>query len=264
MGILATLTVVVLKCYRKDYGGFAPFFVNAGPQALLVVREPSQIRRVLAAADTPKPMRVHTDALDKLFGLPQLALVPYTVKNVSQMDKAALENAYINLPKKYLTGTLLSTSIDTYVSILSKNMNNKMFQAGSWTQIEDIWSFFQQVITRCTLESLFGSDLFKQYPSVVRDYWEFADAAEGFIPGLPRYWVPSAASQARDRLLRGIEKWLKANHSGSDFARTAEEDPAWDGFKGSEFLQERDIAVASLQGMDVTARAAEMLSIMHE
>lgn len=148
--------------------------------------------------------------------------------------------------------------------MLSENMNNKMFQVGSWTLIEDTWSFFRQVVTRCTLESLFGSDLFKQYPGVVRDYCEFADAIEGFVPGLPRYWVPSAGLQAQGRLLEGIEKWLKANHSGSEFARIADEDPDWDENLGSKFIQERDAEIACLNGMNPKARAAEMLSIIHE
>jgi hypothetical protein len=201
---------------------------------------------------------------DKLYGSPLKALDYYAGKGVSEEDKAILAHAHVTLTHKYLTGISLSGYVECYISTLSDDLNNKMFQVGSWTQIEDSWVFLRQVITRCNLVSLFGKDLLKQYPGVVKDYWEFADAIEGFIPGLPRYWVPGAASKVRERLHQGIEKWLKANHSGSEFARIAVDDPAMDDLKGSKFIQERDYVLAKLECMDSRARAAEMLSIMHE
>jgi hypothetical protein len=256
--------VVVLTINSKDYGDSAPFFVNAGPQALLVVRKPSQVEKILTVSAATTTTQSQYEAFDKLFGSPKAALEMYSGGDVSELEAAALKEAHVVLTQKHLTSTSLSTSLETYVSILSENLDNKMFQPGSWTQIDDSWSFFQQIITRCTLGFLFGSDLFKQYPGIVRDYWEFADAVEGFIPGLPRYWVPSATVPVRERLLRGIEKWLRANHSGTEFTRVAEEDPIWDELKGLKFVQERDNVLARLERIDVNARAAEMLSIIHE
>ncbi|KAH8722568.1 cytochrome P450 [Phaeosphaeriaceae sp. PMI808] len=248
----------------KDYGEFSPFFVNAGPQSFLVLRDPSHLKKALLE---PKATALNASSLerfDKMFGSTKVALDLYARKNISETDDSALEYAHTTLTQKYLTGASLSANMETYISILSKNLHNKMFQVGSWTQIEDTWSFFKQVITRCILESLFGGDLFKQYPGIVKDYWEFADAIEGFIPGLPRYWVSSAASQVQVRLLQGLEKWLKANHSGSEFARIADEDPTWDNTKGSKFIQERDDVLAKIECMDLRARAAEMLAIIHD
>jgi hypothetical protein len=204
------------------------------------------------------------EVFDKLYGSPQTALDLYAGKSASKKDGDALEHAHVTVTQKHLSGVSLSTNVEKYMSILSRNLNDKMFQVGSWTQIEDAWSFLRQVVTRCSLVSLLGTDLLKQYPGVVKDYWEFADAIEGFIPGLPRYWVPGAAAQVQERLLQGIEKWLKANHSGSEFARIADEDPIWDDFRGSKFVQERDDVLARIEGMDMRARAAEILSIMHE
>jgi hypothetical protein len=204
------------------------------------------------------------EVFDKIHGAPQVALDLYALKGVSEMDKHALMRAHVDLTKEHLSGRSLSKNVEIYVSILSNNLNDKMFQVGSWTQIEDSWSFLQQVITRCILTSLFGTDLFKQYPGVIKDYWQFADAVEGFVPGMPRYWVPGAASPVRDRLHEGIEKWLKANHGGSEFARITDEDPTWDSLRGSKFIQERDDVLAKIEGMDMKARTAEMLGIMHE
>jgi hypothetical protein len=256
--------VLLLTKSRKEYGDFTPFFVNAGPQPLLILRDPKHIEKALAGLWAVTPGTARLEVFDKLYGSPQKSLDYYAGRGVSEEEKAIVEYAHVKLTQKYLTGLSLSANVENYITILSENLNDKMFQVGSWTQIEDSWVFLRQVLTRCSLVSLFGKDLFKQYPSVVKDCWEFADAVEGFIPGLPRYWVPGAASQVQQRLHQGIEKWLKANHSGSEFARIAEDDPDFDDLKGSKFIQERDHVLAKLEGMDTKARAAEMLSIMHE
>jgi hypothetical protein len=249
---------------RKNYGDLVPFFIKAGPQPLLIVRHPVHVEKVLTASKRSTFPAALIETFDKLYGSSPAVLRKYAGKGASEADKAALASAHFTVAQKYLTGEPLSAFVETYISIMSSNLNNKMFQVGTWTQIENSWEFLRQVVTRCILESLLGTDIFKQYPGVIRDYWAFADAMDGFIPGLPRYWVPSAALQARDRLLQGIEKWLKANHSGSEFARIGDEDPWWDSLKGSKFVQERDDLLAKVKGMDMKSRAAEMLSIIHQ
>lgn len=248
---------------RKQYKGTAPFLVYAGPQPFLVVHDPNQIEKIVKASQSNHRNPARIEVLDKIYGSPQSALGLYAVKASSDADKPALDHVLLGLIEKHFTGATLIVNIENYITIISTSLNDKMFQVGSWTQIEDAWSFLRQVFTRCILTSLFGSDLFKQYPGLIKDYWEFADAIDGFIPGLPRYWVPGHAVQIRERLSRGIEKWLKANHSGSDFARTADEDPLWDEFKGSKFVQERDNELVKIEGLDTQARVAEMLSIIH-
>lgn len=219
---------------------------------------------VCAAIQASTPATSRLEVFDKLYGSPPAALDLYAGKVGSEADRSALDYAHVTLCQRHLTGSTLFTNVETYVATLSANLNNKMFQVGSWTQIEDTWVFFQLVATRCLLVSLFGLDLVKQYPGVLKDYWEFADAIEGFIPGLPRYWVPGAAAQVLERLHQGIERWLKANLSGSESARIADEDPTWDEYKGSKFIQERDHVLKGIETIDTRARAAEILSIMHE
>lgn len=247
---------------RKVYKDDDPFFIFAGPQPFLIVRDPDHVRKIVKASQSDLHNVARLETFDKLYASPQSALDLYAGKG-SEADLAALKDVHLALTKKYLTGAPLSANIESYIAVLSSNLNDKMFQTGSWTQIEDTWSFLQQVFTRCVLTSLFGSDLFKQYPNIVKDYWAFVEAIEGFLPGLPRYWVPGAAAQIQERLHRGIEKWLKANHSGSEFARIADEDPVLNDLKGSKFVQERDDRLAKIDGIDLKARAAEMLSIIH-
>ncbi|KAH4049417.1 hypothetical protein HBI25_095670 [Parastagonospora nodorum] len=248
----------------QDYGEFGPFFVNAGPQSFLIVRDPKHVDKVCNASRQITPTAFHLELFDKVYGLPAAALNLYAGKTGLEADIKDLQYAHVALTEKHFTGAMLLNNAETYVSILSQNLHDKMFQVGSWTQIEDTWAFFRQVVTRCILVSIFGLDLFKQYPNVMKDYLEFSDTIEGFVPGLPRYWVPGAAIQARDRLLLGIQKWLRANLGGSESARIADEDPTWDAMKGSKFFQERNHVLSNIDVLDMKARATEALSIMHD
>ena len=178
------------------------------------------------------------------------------------VDKAEIEIARGVSMRKYLEGSTLTTVINLYAYILSRNMNDKMFQVGSWTQIEDAWSFFQQVLTRCSMEALFGSTIFKQYPGLIKDYWKFEDAIQGFLPVLPWFATPRPYKEPLDRLCQGVEKWLSVNHSGTEFAKTGSDDADWDEHRGSKFIQERDDIVAKAM-LPLEIRTAEMLDIMH-
>jgi hypothetical protein len=223
----------------------------------VVLRDPAHVKKVATASKLRTSQESHINEV--IFGPSKTGPSRANAKNANnELD----EHARTALAQKYLTGPSLTTMVDHYVSILSRNLNDKMFQRGSWTQIEDFWSFFEQVLTRCSIETHFGSAIFKQYPGLIKDFWKFEDAIDSFIPGMPQLLVLTAHTEPRNRLLQGIGKWLKANHSGSEFAKITAEDPDWDEYKGSKFVQERDDVLAKTS-LDVEARAAEMLSVMH-
>lgn len=198
-----------------------------------------------------------------MFGSPKTALNLYAGEGFAEQDRKAIEYAHTVLLQKHLTGTSLADLMDIYVSNLSRNLNDKMFQIKFWTQIEDFWSFFQQVVTRCTIETFFGSAILKEHPALLKEYWKYDDAVDGYVPGMSRLLMSTTYEGPRDQLLEGIRKWLKTNHSGSDFAKISEEDPIWDEHKGLKFVQERDDVIAKIEGIDLKARAAEILSVMY-
>ncbi|RYN39106.1 hypothetical protein AA0112_g3732 [Alternaria arborescens] len=243
----------------KDYGSFAPFAVKAGLQPFIVLRDPEQMKQAIQAYEKRNPVITGKNMYEIILGSPQAVANLYTNAAV---DQGAIERARIASTQKYLEGESLRTLTDLYAATLSRNLNNKMFQVGSWTQIEDSWSFFQQVLTRCSMETLFGSAIFKQYSGLIKDYWKFEDAIEGFVPGMPWFTNSTAYREPRDRLYKGVEKWLKANHSGTEFAKIGSDDMDWDEHKGSKFIQERDDLLAKAP-LPLEARTAEMLDIMH-
>ncbi|KAH7386034.1 cytochrome P450 [Pyrenochaeta sp. MPI-SDFR-AT-0127] len=246
----------------EQYGNFAPFVVKAGSRSLVILRDPRHLNKILQAPTQLTSVTSDVEMAQKLFGAPKNLLSFYGRGGGGNAGREAVSYAHLSVPQKHLTGTPLSAVTDVYISILSANLNDKMFQIDSWTQIEDFLSFFQQVITRCSVATLFGSEIFKQYPSVVKDYQKFADAIDSFGPGLPRFIVSTAYEGHRDQLLQGIEKWLKVNHSGSEFAKIGDEDPLWDEHKGSKYIQERDNTFAKVDDFDLKDRAAEILGVM--
>jgi hypothetical protein len=249
----------VLTSPSKDYGSFAPFAVKAGLQPFIVLRDPEQMKKAIQVYEQQNPIRTGKNMHEIILGSSQAVASMYANAAV---DKKAMERARIASTRKYLEGDSLKVVIDLYAAILSRNLNDKMFQVGTWTQIEDVWSFFQQVLTRCSMETLFGSAIFKQYPGLVKDYWKFEDAIEGFVPGMPWFTNSTAYKDPRDRLFKGIGKWLKANHSGTEFAKIGSDDADWDEHKGSKFIQERDDLLVKAP-LPFEARTADMLDIMH-
>ena len=238
----------MLTFVSNEYGGFAPFTVKVGLRSFVVLRDPEHVRRAAKASEVlfqgPKTTRE------------EKKLVASLVDTDGQTNSSPH-----GLPiEKYLTGAPLTNLCELYASKLSSNMNDKMFQTDSWTQIEDFWSFFQQVLTRCSIETLFGSAIFRQYPGLTKDYWKYQDAAEGHSLHMPYPLEPKEHKEHLEKLLAGVEKWFKTNHSGSEFAQVGSEDPDWDEHKGSKFIQESDDGFARVSSE--RERAMALFKIM--
>lgn len=245
-----------MEAYSKDYGAFSPFKVRAGLRSYTILRDPTHISRVLNASEHLTATESKNEVTRKLFGSPR-----------------AKENTHFNKPVLELTSLLfsdatLAVTTDAYISLFSTNMHDKMFQYDTWTRIEDLWSFLQLVLLRCTLDALFGSKLLKQYPRMVRDYREFDAAIEGFIPGMPRSMI-SGASKSRDRMDQGLKGWLTtlkldhyANHSSD---ATVAGGSTWSETTGLEFIRERYRAckVSDDEQVNLKARVAEVLGLIH-
>ena len=244
-----------MKCYAdekpsKDYGTFAPFKVGAGPRSYVILRDPIHMKRVLDAPEHLDTTAARLELFDKLFGSPEAA---GTHKECGTRALARMTC--------HFSDTTLASINDAYIAILSANMHDKMFQFDSWTRIEDLWSFFQLVLLRCTLMTFFGSALLKQYPRILRDYLDFDAAVEGFVYGMPRIMI-STATKPRGRLYQGIMSWLSSNPVGSEHASSAEDELVWDEQQGLRSVHKYVNGHKDLQP-DNKAKAAEILSILH-
>ncbi|KAF1359708.1 cytochrome P450 [Lizonia empirigonia] len=233
----------------KDYGDFAPFKVRAGPHTYVVLRDAVQMKRVLEASEHMSATPTRVEMVEKLFGSPRAAN-QVTISEAGSRDDAAF----------HLSDSDLASITKAYISVLSSNMHDKMFQLDTWTGIEDLWSFLQLVILRCTSDTLFGSALLKQYPRMVRDYLEFNTAIEGFVHGMPSIML-FASTKSRDCLHQGIGNWLKAKSPAFDIADV----PEWDQNMGSRFVRKHYNACQTDEDGQISlgSRAAEVLRIIH-
>lgn len=209
------------------------------------------------------------DALDKLFGSPAAADQFRWGPAHTGRDSEAEENED---SKFRIPDSSLAAATDAYISIISANMHDKMFQFDSWTRIEDFWSFLQLVLLRCTLNALFGSSLLKDYPRLVRDYLTFDEAVEGYMYSTPSIMMRSAGS-SRDRLHRGIRSWIKSTWEDSrktdlfTESRSTKIDPVFDEATGLSFIRKHYDNCYHLmdkfQSLKYQAMAADVLGMIH-
>jgi hypothetical protein len=202
-------------------------------QSYVVLRDPIHLSRVLDAPEHLTAKVTKAEALDKIFGSSTAG------KHFAKDDTFSQDE------------TALAAATEEYITILSANMHDKMFQYDTWTSIEDLWSFLQLVLLRCTLETLFGPTLLKKYPRMVRDYLKFDAATDGYVHGMPRLML-SGVSKPRNLLHAGLTKWSASAYSGTEMA-------------GLETIREH--LQASYSGdakeVDSKVRVAEMLRIIH-
>lgn len=244
--------------HREIYGNFAPFLVRAGFTSYLIVRDPEHINTILES-DHMVPQGSHVQMFDEVMGSPKEAAQLALEQARSKKDDN-LQYAHLVLPRKYLSGKHLEAFAERYSSILSRNLSDKMFQEKTWTEIEDLWIFFRNELTRAIVEAIYGSDLLKSYSHLARDFWDFDSSIEDLKRGVPEFMAPKAHS-ARNRILEHLEMWLKSyDHEGK--VDQGNEDSGVDGQKVSDFFRARDETLARIDSITHRARAAEALALL--
>ena len=249
------------ECNSIQYAKYNPFIIKAGPKSFLIIRDHEHIKRVFSTSKVFTRNIFHVFVFEAIMGIPKGTLDPLINPNSPRKDERQhIENAHTVLPRKYLSGPYLDSLSDVFTSSLRRCLLERL-QPNGWTQVDDLFSFFQEVAMIASTESLFGTELLKLYPGFVNDYWAFDNNAEDFVRGLPRFLAPSTHA-TRDRLHAGLSKWLQTTHRGRDFARLSDADQSWDPNMGSKFCQASDSTLANLPSFNLKARAAEVLSFV--
>ncbi|KAF2013366.1 cytochrome P450 [Aaosphaeria arxii CBS 175.79] len=249
---LAKFFTIILR----EYGERTPFLVRPGPMKFAIVTDAAHIRTVFQAKQM-SIRQLHAQIFGKLFGAPKSALEVYT-KDASHLpEEQRIEYAHISLPRRYFTGPHLNTLSERYLADLRHNLAAVHFKEGNWVAIEDMFSYFQRIITRTMIDVIFGTKFLQLYPRTIADFWEFDRNLDTFSAGTPRF-MASAAYETRDRLLKNFVEWedlmLKADGVLDDEADWNE----W----GLKFIRARQKAFLSMEGMNAEARASENLGIL--
>lgn len=247
----------------KEYGAFTPFVVRAGFRSFLVIREPDHIKVIFESNKQMSPKSYGTQSFGHILGWPKDASKAQNKMATQSMQSQKVNQARVTVYQKYLSDAWSMTMAQKYISVLRRNLADKMFQDRSWTEIEDMWSFFQIDITRALIETIFGPTLLKKYPGVARDFWEFDSNSDNFTRGLPRFTIPSAYN-ARDRLWEKLQEWLQSTYKGQSISEVEDDISDWDANFGSRFFQTRTSLFTDTTSGEHQARAAETLSVMQQ
>lgn len=209
------------------------------------------------------PKGRHGRLFDKAFGTPQGSLKAIQAMTKDHTQSEGLDFVHSRIPRQYCSGAGLKSMGEAYTLLLRHNLGNKMFQDRTWTEIEDLWSFFQIEVTRATLATLFGEKLLKVYPKIVKDLWEFDANLDSLSTGLPQFLIPNAY-KVRDRLQENIEKWLKSTKNERAGSMDSEkEENSQDRDLGSAYFRATSKAIQELGFEDGQTRAAAVLAMMH-
>ncbi|KAF2995387.1 hypothetical protein E8E13_004254 [Curvularia kusanoi] len=236
------------------YGDGTPFYIDAAGVKMLVVLDPSHVKKALLSPDLSGNAFVHNRLMRPLLGSPQEAVDYYQTPG-HNMDRLVMLQI-----RKHLAGTELISMDKKLQEVLEKRVDHAAAATAeqNYVDIPDLYIFFMTQLTLAIGEALLGSAMIESYPRFVEDLWTFMESTDILLLGLPRCFAP-AAHGARDRLLEHIKAWGRK----SDAMRAKDAvKKTWDPVAGSTLLQEREQMFASLPGHGDDGRAAQTLGLL--
>jgi hypothetical protein len=192
--------------------------------------------------------------LGQMLGSPKETIDFYENDN-GQMDHVQMEHI-----RQHVTGPPLTTMTNKFYERLYSAIDKQYSQStDEWLDIPDLFAFVQNSVTVAATETLFGSEISKQYPDMTTDQWIFMDRSIEIVMGLPRS-VISGAYDARDRLLARLTQW---NVESSALRHAGKADSVWDAKAGSGLLQERQDRYEKTPGFGgVDAQVSQVLGLL--
>ncbi|KAF2748846.1 cytochrome P450 [Sporormia fimetaria CBS 119925] len=242
-----------------EYDGSAPFVVKDGPlSAHVVVRDPDHITRILEANQF-KPEGHHVRLINEFNRSGKEN--PKAISSNNPVQNKDMEIARSDLPRKYLSGNDSTPLVRNYEAALFNNMDGKMFQVRTWTEIEDLFSFLSLEISRALVVALLGTEKLKRNPRFIRDLMELNKNVDGMERGLPRIMIPKAYD-ARDSLHAMIVQHLQSIQT-CDESVLGGPDDVWNAYRGSKLLRLRDETISKIYKHD-DDRAAGVLTFIQQ
>ncbi|KAJ4344266.1 hypothetical protein N0V95_006209 [Ascochyta clinopodiicola] len=245
----------IAKCLNK-YGGETPFFIDGAGKKILILLHPQHVKHVLRSANEcdPNPF-VHEEIMHQLMGSPHAAVDYY------KSPESAVDHDQMVQVRQHCTGQALPALDKRMFETLKRNITNTCAPSVNreWTDITDLYAYFETQATRTVIEVLLGSDIIERYPTFAADMWVFIESTDLFLLGLPRFLIPKAYA-TRDRLLKHLRDLSRTHDSLSEQKAFSNE---WHPAGGSILLQERERMYSSLPGHDLEARAAQILGILY-
>ncbi|KAF2633991.1 cytochrome P450 [Macroventuria anomochaeta] len=240
----------------NKYGDGTPFFIDAAGEKLLIVLNPEHVRKILrSSSELDANPFVHEKILGQLMGSPQSAIDYY------KSPESTVDHDQMMQVRQHTSGSALSSLDDKLFDTLKHNITKSYVEASGdkWTDIPDLYAFFEDQATRAVAETLLGSAIVDSYPSFAEDLWTFIESTDTLLLGLPRF-MASEAYGARDRLLSHFKTW---GRQADELRKQDKVNTQWDPIAGSTLMQEREKLYSSLPGHGEDGRAAQTLGLLY-
>lgn len=239
---------------RNKYGSDMPFFIDGAGEKVLILVNPKHVKNVLRSAHEcdPNPF-VHEEIMHQLMGSPHAA-VDYYKSPESTVDYDQMVQV-----RQLCTGAALPALDKKMFDVLVRNVSELTSSDSEWTEIPDLFAFFEDRATRTIMEVLLGSDIVEKYPTFAADMWTFIEDTELFLMGLPKF-LNAKSYATRARLLKHLGD-LSHNHDTVNAQKALNNE--WHPITGSILMQEREKMYPTLPGHDLEARAAQTLGILY-
>ena len=157
-----------------------------------------------------------------------------------------------------MNGNTLTPFSNRFQSILLKHIENENISS-EWTQMPDLFSFLQILVSTSAIEAMCGPALIRMNPKWIQEFWEFDRSLPYFLKGYPRWFAPKAWA-ARQRILDGVKKWH--TYAKARFDESCIDEDGHDPFFGTQLIRQRQEYFGEMEFMDADAMAAEDLGLI--
>jgi hypothetical protein len=215
---------------------------------------------------TPLPI-----AMRYIFGTPEHIIPVYAEDNSGPLPKPVpgtqippkrrIRFQHWNAAHKFLVGTSGIRQGEIYSGILHRNILADRVITSEWLDLPDLHEFLQQMVFPAGIESFFGSHILSLNPTLVEDYFMFAQGVPKLLRGYPRWLVPTIYRN-RNHMLKSMKKWHAFAKEHEDFSKIEPSDPDWEENFGSKYIKARQHFLHQIETMDDDGRASEDLGIM--
>jgi len=130
-----------------------------------------------------------------------------------------------------------------------------------WKHYDDLAAFFEDVLGRAVLESVFGPLLLQTNPTFVRDLFEYDKTVMDLARRVPWFLKP-LPYRLRGVLVESVKRWhAAASSSSSSSAPEPDSSTAWAGW-GSSMLQARYEKLMQCDGQDADSVASANFALL--
>ncbi|KAK7943562.1 uncharacterized protein PG986_012675 [Apiospora aurea] len=125
-----------------------------------------------------------------------------------------------------------------------------------------LFPWLRSFMFKASATSFFGEHLFKEYPGLMSDFWEFEPMFLDLLFGVPKF-VNSVPHTLQQKVHRGMTAWVEANDRamGDKVPSPDAPDVDWEPRWGSRLVRAREALFKSL-GISAAGRASFELGMM--